>query len=82
MPSTPRNHHAVAAAVSQGHTDWGVTLDVIARHAGLGCLPLQPERYDIVLAKSRLNRPGVIAFNTLLAEASTRDALGRLGLRP
>ena len=27
----PRNHNAVAAAVSQGRADWGVTLDTIAR---------------------------------------------------
>ena len=30
----PRNHNAVAAAVSQGRADWGVTLDTIARNAG------------------------------------------------
>ena len=32
----PRNHNAVAAAVVQHRADWGVTLDTIARGAGLG----------------------------------------------
>jgi putative molybdopterin biosynthesis protein len=31
----PRNHHAVAAAIVQHRADWGVTLDTIARNAGL-----------------------------------------------
>ena len=35
----PRNHNAVAAAVVQGRADWGVTLDTIARTAGLGFIP-------------------------------------------
>jgi putative molybdopterin biosynthesis protein len=77
----PRNHNAVAAAVSQGRADWGVTLDTIANRAGLGFLPLQEERYDFVVPKSRGNRAGVAAFKKLLGEPSTRDALARLGLR-
>jgi putative molybdopterin biosynthesis protein len=78
----PRNHNAVAAAVSQGRADWGVTLDTIARNAGLGFLPLQEERYDFVVPKARANRPGVVAFKTLLREPRTRDALARLGMKP
>jgi len=77
----PRNHNAVAAAVSQGRADWGVTLDTIARNAGLGFLPVQEERYDFVVPKSRANRPGVVAFKTLLLEPSTRQALARLGMK-
>ena len=50
----PRNHHAVAAAVAQSRADWGVTLDTIAGNAGLGFLPLQEERYDFVVPRSRL----------------------------
>jgi putative molybdopterin biosynthesis protein len=77
----PRNHNAVAAAISQGRADWGVTLDTIARNAGLGFLPLQEERYDFVVPKSRVNRPGVIAFKKLLGKPFTRDALARLGMK-
>jgi putative molybdopterin biosynthesis protein len=76
----PRNHHAVAAAVAQRRADWGVTLDTIARTAGLGFLPLQEEQYDFVIPKSRANRPGVLAFKTLLASPVSRERLTRLGM--
>ena len=35
----PRTHNAVAAAVVQRRADWGMTLDTIARTAGLGFIP-------------------------------------------
>jgi len=78
----PRSHNAVAAAVIQGRADWGMTLDTIARSAGLGFLPVQAEQYDFVVPRSRAKRPGVVAFKTLLAQASTREALARLGMKP
>jgi putative molybdopterin biosynthesis protein len=81
-PVQPRNHNAVAAAVVQGRADWGVTLDTIARSAGLGFLPVQEERYDFIVPRSRASRPGVVAFKALLRQASTREALGRLGMKP
>ncbi|MEO8050222.1 MAG: molybdopterin biosynthesis protein [Acidobacteriota bacterium] len=78
----PRNHNAVAAAVVQGRADWGMTLDTVARSAGLGFLPVQGERYDFIVPLSRVHRPGVVAFMTLLQQAATREALARLGMRP
>jgi len=80
-PVQPRNHNAVAAAVVQGRADWGVTLDTIAKTAGLGFLPLREERYDFVVPRSRAERPGVVAFKALLVEPSTRAALARLGMK-
>src|SRR6202030_2448491 len=68
----PRNHNAVAAAVVQGRADWGMTLDTIARNAGLGFLPVQAEQYDFIVPRSRAKRPGVVAFRKLLQESSTR----------
>ena len=59
----PRNHNAVAAAVVQGRADWGMTLDTIARNAGLGFLPVQAEQYDFIVPRSRADRPGVIALS-------------------
>ena len=76
----PRNHNATAAAVKQGRADWGMTLDTIARNAGLGFLPVQAERYDFIVPRARDNRPGVVAFRTLLQQPSTRAALERLGM--
>jgi putative molybdopterin biosynthesis protein len=78
----PRNHNAVAAAVVQGRADWGMTLDTIARGAGLGFLPVQAEQYDFIVPRARANRPGVIALKMLLTQASTREALVRLGMKP
>jgi putative molybdopterin biosynthesis protein len=78
----PRNHNAVAAAVVQGRADWGMTLDTIARGAGLGFLPVREERYDFIVPRSRANRPGVVAFKALLGQAHTREALTRLGMKP
>jgi molybdopterin molybdotransferase/putative molybdopterin biosynthesis protein len=76
----PRNHHAVAAAVSQGRADWGVTLETIAASAALGFLPLQQEQYDFVVPEPRARRPAVLAFIELLTEPETRSALTRLGM--
>jgi putative molybdopterin biosynthesis protein len=76
----PRNHNAVAAAVLQGRADWGMTLDTIARSAGLGFLPFQSERYDFISPRSRAERPGVVAFRALLEEPSTREKLVSLGM--
>ena len=78
----PRNHNAVAASVAQGRADWGVTLDTIARAAGLGFIPVQHEQYDFVTPASRAWRPGVKAFRGRLADPATRDALARLGMKP
>ena len=78
----PRNHNAVAAAVRQGRADWGVTLDTIARGAGLGFIPVQAEQYDFIVPRSRSDRPAVVAFRKLLQEPRMREALERLGMRP
>ena len=78
----PRNHNAVAAAVAQGRADWGMTLDTVARSAGLGFLPVQPEQYDFVVPRSRADRPGVLAFKNLLQNPSVREGLARLGMTP
>ncbi len=78
----PRNHNAVAAAVVQHRADWGMTLDTIARGAGLGFLPVQAEQYDFVVPLSRATRPGVVALKKLLEQPSTREALARLGMKP
>ena len=78
----PRTHNAVAAAVTQGRADWGVTLDTIARQAGLGFIPVQHEQYDFAMPAARSRRAGVAAFLSRLADPETRAALARLGMKP
>jgi putative molybdopterin biosynthesis protein len=77
----PRNHNAVAAALVQGRADWGVTLDTIARTAGLGFIPVQHEQYDFVTPAARADRAAIKAFRALLGNPEKRDALTRLGMR-
>ncbi|HJN08997.1 MAG TPA: molybdopterin biosynthesis protein [Pirellulaceae bacterium] len=74
-----RNHNAVAAAILQKRADWGVTIETVAKQAGLGFLPLRDEQYDFVVPRSRLDRPAVKAFAALLARADVRRELARLG---
>jgi putative molybdopterin biosynthesis protein len=74
-----RSHNAVAAAVAQGRADWGVAIEWVAKRAGLGLLPLEQERYDFVVPKTRLARPAVIAFGRLLAEPAIGQELRRMG---
>ena len=78
----PRNHNAVAAAIVQHRADWGVTLDTIARTAGLGYIPVQHEQYDFVVPKARAERAAVRAFRDALAQPAIREALVRLGMKP
>jgi len=59
-----------------------MTLDTVARSAGLGFLPVQEEQYDFIVPVSRALRPGVVAFTKLLQQESTREALARLGMKP
>jgi len=75
----PKSHNAVAAAVAQGRADWGVAIEWVARHAELGFLPLDDERYDFVVPKARFDRPAVTAFRKLLTEPNVREELGRMG---
>ncbi|MFP6640272.1 MAG: substrate-binding domain-containing protein, partial [Myxococcota bacterium] len=66
----PRSHHAVAAAVAQGRSDWGVTISNVARQAGLRFSPLQAERYDFVIPAQRWQRPAVVRLRELLEPGS------------
>ncbi|MDG2335768.1 MAG: molybdopterin biosynthesis protein [Myxococcota bacterium] len=76
----PRSHYAVAAAVSQGRADWGVTIETIARQSNLGFRPLRSEHYDFAVPDERWERPAVKRFRELLAPGSEcREALAREG---
>ena len=76
----PRNHHAVAAAVTQGRADWGVCIETVARQAGLAFLPLQEEQYDFVIPASRLEKPAVKQFRELIRSVEIRAQLRTLGM--
>jgi putative molybdopterin biosynthesis protein len=76
----PRSHFAVAAAVAQRRADWGVTIDTVARRAGLRFRSLRAEHYDFVVPVDRWERPAVVALRKLLEEGSAlRASLEELG---
>ncbi len=75
-----KSHNAVAAAVAQRRADWGVAIEHVAKGLDLGFLPMQDEEYDFVIPKSRLGRPAVQAFLTLLKEPQAREGLAWLGM--
>ncbi len=77
----PRSHNAVAAAVAQGRADWGVTIETVARAAGLGFLQLTDERYDFAVRTDRAARPAVRAFSEVLGDPVVRDELRAMGFR-
>ncbi|MCC6887036.1 MAG: molybdopterin biosynthesis protein [Hyphomicrobiales bacterium] len=78
----PRSHNAVAAAVTQGRADWGLSTSAVAELYGLGFIPITPEEYDFLLVDSRRERPAVQAFLAALQEPSVRSRLRALGLHP
>jgi putative molybdopterin biosynthesis protein len=70
----PRSHYAVAAAVAQRRADWGVTIETVARGAGLRLQHLRNESYDFVVPSPRRDRPAVQAFRRLLQKGSALRA--------
>jgi putative molybdopterin biosynthesis protein len=76
----PRSHHAVAAALLQKRADWGVSIQIVARQAGLRFRPLRAEHYDFVVPEDRWERPAVARLRQLLAPSSElRGELASLG---
>jgi putative molybdopterin biosynthesis protein len=73
-----RSHNGVAAAVAQRRADWGVAIRNVVTE-GLGFLPLQDEKYDFVIPRSRRLRPAVKTFCELLSQPATRKALTDMG---
>ena len=76
----PRSHFAVAAAVAQKRADWGVTIETVARQAGLRFRPLRDECYDFAVPTERWSRPAVKALVRMLEdEGAARAGLRALG---
>jgi putative molybdopterin biosynthesis protein len=79
----PRSHYAVAAAVAQGRADWGITIESVAREAGLRFRPLRTESYDFALPADRYDRPAARALRRLLGPGTPlRAELAALGFQP
>jgi putative molybdopterin biosynthesis protein len=59
----------------RGARTGGVCIESVARQVDLGFLPVQEERYDFAVVKSRTQRPAVQESRRLLADPAIRNRL-------
>jgi molybdate-binding protein/DNA-binding XRE family transcriptional regulator len=75
-----RSHLEVGNRVAQGHADVGVAVRPVARLLGLTFLPLQTERYDLVIPDRLLaGHPVLAGFLDALLSHEVRAELDALG---
>ncbi|MEZ0289665.1 MAG: molybdopterin biosynthesis protein [Sulfolobales archaeon] len=70
-----KTHTAVAAAVSQGRADVGVSDETVASFYNLDFIPLTEEIYDFVIHKNRINKKSVQRVIEVLRGESFKEAL-------
>ncbi len=72
-------HHEVALAVHGGEADVGIAASSAAKLLGLGFVPLQEERFDMVVDRAAFFERRIQALIDLLASAGFRSQVSRLG---
>ncbi len=72
-------HLTVAWAVSSGLVDAGVGVEAAATALGQGFVPLEEERYDLVIPDHFLDHPGVQALLDLLRQPGLHRRVETLG---
>ena len=72
-------HLAVASAVASGLVDAGVAVQSAASTMGLGFVPLEEERYDLVIPNHFLNQPEVQVLLDLLDRPALHRRVEALG---
>ena len=72
-------HLAVASAVASGQVDAGVAVQSAASTMGLEFVPLEEERYDLVIPDHFLNQPEVQVLLDLLDRPSLQRRVEALG---
>ena len=73
------SHPEVADGVACGRADAGPGIMAVARALGLDFLPLQEERYDLVIPLEFLNTPAVQAMLDVAVSRPFREELATLG---
>jgi putative molybdopterin biosynthesis protein len=73
------SHLEVAAVVARGQADAGPGMMAVARALGLDFLPLQEERYDLVIPLEFLNAPAIQAMLDVAVSRPFREELATLG---
>jgi putative molybdopterin biosynthesis protein len=72
-------HLEVASAVASGAADAGVGVEAAATALGLDFVPLEDERYDLVVPDHFLDHPGVRVLLDLLRQPALRRGVESLG---
>ncbi len=72
-------HLSVASTVASGQADAGVGVEAAATALGLGFVPLEEERYDLVIPNHLLDHDGVQALLDLLRQPGLRRRVETLG---
>lgn len=72
-------HLSVASMVASGQADTGVGVEAAATALGLGFVPLEQERYDLVIPNHFLDHKGVQALLYLLRQPSLHHGVEALG---
>lgn len=73
-------HLAVASCVARGDADVGLGIESVASQLkGLEFVPLQQERYDLVMRHEDLEKPYGRALLTILRSTSFRSEIGGIG---
>lgn len=74
------SHLAVASCVARGDADVGLGIEKAARQvSGIDFIPLQKERYDMVIRKDDFAKPHFQAVMTVLLSPSFRNEVAGLG---
>ncbi|TVR90369.1 MAG: helix-turn-helix domain-containing protein [Spirochaetaceae bacterium] len=74
------SHPAIASAVARGHADVGVGVEKVARQVeGISFVPLQKERYDIVLRKEDAELEPFRTVLAVLRSAEFREEIAAIG---
>jgi molybdate-binding protein len=74
-----RSHMAVAEAIAAGLADAGPGIEAAARAFGLDFIPLQDERYDLVIPAAYLETPPIQALLEVAGSRSCRNEVEALG---
>lgn len=74
------SHMAVASRVARGEADVGLGIEKVAMQVeGLDFIPLQKERYDLVVLKDDLNKPQFQALLQVVSSQAYRNEVQGLG---
>jgi putative molybdopterin biosynthesis protein len=70
--------------VIQGRSDWGITIEPVARQYGLEFIPIRQEFYDFAVKRSNRNSSTIHQFVEILKSELIQSQLIKMGfmIRP